>query len=105
MLRVVSNPRCWHWEVLHNAYRACRARPRRACDCRGVLIAACVLVFLAVVGLSTWALVESITGIDQVSSFWSIEEALVEQVRGAGVVQRRMAYCQRKALMLWWRNS
>jgi len=76
--------------------RPCRTRPRLACDRRGILVVACVLVFLAVVGLSTWALVESITGIDQVSSFWSIEEALVEQVRGAVCVQRLTAYGRHK---------
>ena len=58
----------------------CRARPRFACDRRGILLAACGILLLAVIGLSTWALVESITGFDQVSTFWTIEEALRNQV-------------------------
>ena len=51
-----------------------------ACDRRGVLLAACGLVFLVLLGLATWALVESITGMNQVSTFWSIEESLRNQV-------------------------
>ena len=63
------------------ATRRARHRQRYTCDRRGILIAACVLVFLVAFSLSTWALVEALHGLDQVTTFWAIEDGIRNQVR------------------------